>query len=124
LESKENKIPWDWSLDGRFIVYLVRTQKAADDIWVLPMTGDKKPFPLLQSEFQKRQAQISPDEQRLAYPSLESGRSEIYVVPFSPAAKEGAKPVAANGRFQPPGEPKHAGAATARSFSTWHPTAS
>jgi Tol biopolymer transport system component len=93
LESKENKIPCDWSRDGRFILYMVHTQKA-DDIWVLPVAGDKKPFPLLQSEFPKRQAQISPDERWLAYTSLESGRSEIYVVPFSPAAKEGAKPVA------------------------------
>jgi Tol biopolymer transport system component len=48
----------------------------------------------LQSEFQKRQAQISPDERWLAYTSVESGRSEIYVVPFSPAANADAKPVA------------------------------
>jgi Tol biopolymer transport system component len=93
LESKELKVPWDWSRDGRFIVYLVRTQKA-DDIWVLPMTGDKKPFPLLQSEFHKRQAQISPDQRWLAYTSIESGRFEIYVVPFSPAAEANAKPIA------------------------------
>jgi Tol biopolymer transport system component len=91
LESKEFKLPLDWSRDGRFIVYLMRAQKA-DDIWVLPMTGDKKPFPLLESEFQKRQAQISPDERWLAYTSVESGRSEIYVVPFAPA-KADAKPV-------------------------------
>src|SRR6516164_1463417 len=57
------------------------------------MTGDKKPFPLLQSEFSKRQAQISPDERWLAYTSVESGRPEIYVVPFFPAAKADAKPV-------------------------------
>ena len=56
------------------------------------MTGDKKPFPLLQSEFLKRQAQISPDERWLAYTSLESGRPEIYVLPFTPAAKPDAKP--------------------------------
>jgi Tol biopolymer transport system component len=90
LESKEFKAPWDWSRDGRFIVYSVRTQKA-DDIWILPMTGDKKPFPLLRSEFQKRQAQISPDERWLAYTSVESGRSEIYVVPFTPGSKADAK---------------------------------
>jgi Tol biopolymer transport system component len=93
LKSNEPKLPWDWSRDGRFIVYAVRKQKG-DDIWVLPMIGDKKPSPLLQSEFQKRQAQISPDERWLAYTSVESGRSEIYVVPFSPAAKADAKPVA------------------------------
>jgi TolB protein len=40
-ESKENKLPWDWSRDARFIVYNMRTQKT-DDIWVLPMTGDKE----------------------------------------------------------------------------------
>ena len=97
LESKDPKTPWDWSRDGRFIVYAVRRLTAggeADDIWVLPMIGDKKPFPLLQSEFPTRQAQISPDERWLAYTSVESGRPEIYVVPFSPAAKTDAKSVA------------------------------
>jgi Tol biopolymer transport system component len=93
LESNEQKAAWDWSGDGRFIVYTVRAPKA-DDIWALPMTGDKKPFPLLQSEFNKRQAQISPDERWLAYTSVESGRPEIYVVPFTLAAKPDSKPVA------------------------------
>src|SRR5215469_12701935 len=92
LESNEVKVAWDWSRDGRFIVYTVRSK--SEDIWVLPMTGDKKPFPLLQSEFLKRQAQISPDERWLAYTSLESGRPEIYVLPFTPTAKPDAKPVA------------------------------
>jgi Tol biopolymer transport system component len=94
LKSKEPKSPWDWSRDGRFIVYAVRSNISSDDIWVLPMTGDKKPFPLLQSQFFKRQAQISPDERWLAYTSVESGRPEVYVVPFTPAAKPDAKPVA------------------------------
>jgi Tol biopolymer transport system component len=97
LESNEAKVAWDWSRDGRFIVYMVRTPKA-DDIWALPVSnekgGDKKAIPLLQSEFSKRQAQISPDERWLAYTSVESGRPEIYVVPFTLAAKPDSKPVA------------------------------
>ena len=93
LESNEQKAAWDWSRDGRFIVYTVRAPKA-DDIWALSMMGDKKPSPLLQSEFNKRQAQISPDERWLAYTSVESGRPEIYVVPFTLAAKPDSKPVA------------------------------
>ena len=43
--------PLDWSLDGRFIAFWTIDPKTnSDDIWILPLEGDRKPFPLLQSE--------------------------------------------------------------------------
>ena len=46
------------------------------------MAGDKKPFPLLQSQFTEAYPQVSPDGKWMAYMSTETGRSEIYVKPF------------------------------------------
>src|SRR5712692_1419697 len=48
---------WDWSRDGRFIVYSRIGEQRAADLWVLPVAGDRKPFPFAQSAFHKTQAQ-------------------------------------------------------------------
>ena len=47
----EPQASWDWSADGRFILYRVLSAKTKNDIWVLPMFGDRKPYPFLQTEF-------------------------------------------------------------------------
>jgi hypothetical protein len=49
----------------------------------LPLTGDHKPFPLLQTQSGSASyGQISPDGRWVAYGSNESGRNEIFVAPF------------------------------------------
>jgi Tol biopolymer transport system component len=55
------------------------------DIWVLPMTGEKKPVPFLRTKGSAFDAQFSPDGRWVAYTSTESGRREVYVVPFDGA---------------------------------------
>ena len=79
----------DWSLDGRYITYSTIDFKTSNiDIWVLPMKGDRRPFPYLQTKFNESDSQISPDGKWLAYTSDESGRPEIYVQSFpSPGNK-------------------------------------
>ena len=49
---------------------------------MLPLSGDRKPVPLLHTPFQESQGQISPDGKWLAYHSNETGRQEVYVQPF------------------------------------------
>ena len=71
-----------WSPDGRSIVYEVSDPKTSADLWVLPLTGDRKPTALLQTQFSETHGQISPDGKWMAYTSNETGRSEIYVRPF------------------------------------------
>jgi dipeptidyl aminopeptidase/acylaminoacyl peptidase len=44
--------------------------------------GDHKARPLIESAFNKAEAQVSPDGRWLAYASNESGRQEVYVQPF------------------------------------------
>lgn len=44
--------PSGWSADGRFLAYtLVGSFPLTSDVWVLPLFGDRKPFPLVQTEF-------------------------------------------------------------------------
>jgi Tol biopolymer transport system component len=73
----------DWSRDGRYIIYT-----ASGDLWVLPMFGDRKPYPLLQTPFTERAPAFSPDGQWVAYESNASGRLEVYVRPFAPGGGE------------------------------------
>jgi Tol biopolymer transport system component/DNA-binding winged helix-turn-helix (wHTH) protein len=82
LESNMDKHPKSWSPDGRFILYSTVDPKTKVDLWVLPMSGDRKPFPFLQTEFTEVNGQFSPDGRWIAYDSDESQRSEVYVAPF------------------------------------------
>src|SRR5262249_14281473 len=59
-----------------------RNSQTKLDLWILPMSGDHKPFPFLQTVFNEQQAQFSPDGKWIAYTSDESGAPEVYVQPF------------------------------------------
>ena len=99
LKSSGTKYPYDWSQDGRFLLYAVAAQKY--DLWVLPLTGDdRKPMPYLQTESSAFQARFSPDSRWVAYTSDESGKYEVYVRPF-PAASGGKWMVSRGGGNQP-----------------------
>jgi hypothetical protein len=52
---------------------------------VLPLAGDRKPFPFLQTPFSTVRARFSPDGRWVAYTPGESGRAEVYVAPFPKA---------------------------------------
>jgi serine/threonine protein kinase len=82
LESDQAKTPTDWSADGRFLLFRSTDPQTGVDLWVLPVAGDKKPFPFLKTPFDERDGQFSRDGKWIAYESNESGRFEIYVRPF------------------------------------------
>ena len=81
-KAARNKWPDDWSRDGRYIIEGISDSKTKGDIWVLPLFGDRKPFPYLQTDFDERFAKLSPNGQWLAYTSDESKRDEVYVQTF------------------------------------------
>src|SRR5262249_36100430 len=49
------KAPQDWSRDGRFLLYSSQDPKTGTDLWALPMTGARKPFPVLATRFDEIQ---------------------------------------------------------------------
>jgi Tol biopolymer transport system component len=72
----------DWSPDGKYVLMEVSDQAGGLDLWVLPMFGDYKPYPLLNSSFNEAQGHFSPDGKWFAYISNESGRQEVYLRRF------------------------------------------
>jgi len=78
------KRPADWSGDGRYIVEATFPSfpKTGSDVWVLPLFGDKKAYPYVNTEFAETYPRLSPNGQWLAYVSNESKRDEVYVGTF------------------------------------------
>jgi hypothetical protein len=74
----------DWSPDGKFLLYAIGDLAAKGQVLALPLIGDRKPFAVTQTqpEFVTFTAKFSPDGRWLAYSSNESGRPEVYVMPF------------------------------------------
>jgi Tol biopolymer transport system component len=75
-------IPNDWSPGDRFLVYTMTDPKTLDDLWTVPLGGDRKPAPFANGNYEETSAQFSPDGRWIAYRSNETGRFEIYVQPF------------------------------------------
>jgi serine/threonine protein kinase/Tol biopolymer transport system component len=89
--------PTDWSRDGRFVL-LQRREPGTSDIWALPIGTNREPSAVVQTDFDERNGQFSPDGKWIAYESIESGRWEIYVQPFpGPGARV---PLSVNGGAQ------------------------
>jgi len=73
-----------WSPDGRYLVFNRQATQANSniEIWAMPLFGDRKAFPVIRGAFNATWPAVSPDGKWLAYTSSESGRDEVYVVPF------------------------------------------
>jgi eukaryotic-like serine/threonine-protein kinase len=102
LDKAEGRMkrPDDWSRDGRYIIEEVSNDpKTGYDIWVMPLFGDRKPFPYLHTEFNEHYAKLSPNGQWLAYVSDETKREEVYVQTFP--APGGKWQVSPNGGSRP-----------------------
>ena len=59
LEDNLDKYPDSWSPDGRFILYeSLGSSRNRHDLFVLPLTGDRKPYPFLQTQFNEADGRI------------------------------------------------------------------
>jgi Tol biopolymer transport system component len=79
--AAKGRIFTDWTGAGNLMLF----QEILDnrfDLWVMPMTGERKPAVFLKTEFDERNGAFSPGGQWIAYQSNESGRNEIYVQPY------------------------------------------
>jgi Tol biopolymer transport system component len=80
-ETQYIKYMNDWSPDGKYLSFQ-QTLQGVNEIWLLPLTGERKPIPFLQSQFAANLSSFSPNGKWLAYCSTESGEQKVYVVPF------------------------------------------
>jgi hypothetical protein len=88
-----------WSHDGRWLAFIETHPDTRDDIWVLPLEGDRRPKPFLQTRASEQSAVFSPDGRWIVYSSDESGRREVLVAAFpGPGSR---KQVSTKGGEQP-----------------------
>ena len=94
-------IPYSASRDGRWLFAMTPCDSARTscDLWVVPLEGERKPYPLLETKFREWAPAISPDGRWLAYSSNESGQRQIYVMSFPEPG--GKWQVSANGGYLP-----------------------
>ena len=86
LETPEEVYPTSWSPDGRYVIiekYALAPQPKWE-IWAVPVGSGQPPFLLVKSDSDTRAPAVSPDGKWLAFGGRDSGRYEIYVVPFHP----------------------------------------
>jgi len=82
FEAKEEaRYAADWSLDGKYLAYY-EVKQGVWSVWMLPLFGERKPYAFLQSPFNLIDPRFSPDGKWVAYCSSESGRLDVYAVPF------------------------------------------
>jgi Tol biopolymer transport system component len=97
-------MPFSISADGKLLIGHVNSiVRRGNDFWALSLTdgktGGAKPKSFLDSRSVKNDAQVSPDGHWVAYQSNESGKNEIYVVPY-PAADQ-KFPISTDGGTNP-----------------------
>jgi hypothetical protein len=74
----------DWSRDGRVALY---TPDLENTIWSVLVSGGGEPQPVVRSTAFVNEARFSPDGRWVAYNGNETGRHEVFVVPFPPTGE-------------------------------------
>ena len=74
--------PASWSPDGETLLIGYASTRIGFDIGVLSLAGDRRWEPLLQTDVNEENAEVSPDGRWVAYNSSETGRNEVYVERF------------------------------------------
>ncbi len=81
VQSHRTIYPWDWTPDGRALLY----GDGEDELWLLPLIGERKPTLFLPGHGKQVYAQFSPDGRLLAYAGEVEGRSEVLVTTVPPS---------------------------------------
>jgi Tol biopolymer transport system component len=80
----------DVSPDGRTLAFLERSAKGPGrfEAWTVALDGSRQRNALSPSTFRQSQVRFSPDGKFVALISDETGRPEVYVMPFPPTGKK------------------------------------
>ena len=82
LRTGDAMWPVSWSPDGQRLLVVTNSASTGNDIWILPLTGDREPTPLFRTPVAENWATFSPDGRWIAYSSSDTGASEVYVTRF------------------------------------------
>ena len=73
----------DWSSDGKYLLLSKGSPGTSQEVWAMPLAGDRKPFVVIpRGNYYIASPRFSPDGRWILYQSSESGRPEVYVIPF------------------------------------------
>jgi eukaryotic-like serine/threonine-protein kinase len=110
LVAEDFQLPADWRSD-RLLFVQGSGPSSNNDIWVLPLTGSRRPYPLVQSPHNDTRPKVSPNGRFFAYATDETGRFQVYVAPLpnppggvgttSSTFLPGRMPVSTNGGTSP-----------------------
>jgi DNA-binding SARP family transcriptional activator/Tol biopolymer transport system component len=101
LRLKENVFNARWSRDGKWLVFQTGAGgPGAGDILAIRPGTDTAPTPLVATAFTETSPALSFDGRWLAYCSNQSGKNEIYVVPF-PNTSAGKWAISTGGGTEP-----------------------
>ncbi|MEQ1857133.1 MAG: protein kinase [Longimicrobiales bacterium] len=90
-----------WSPDGAWFIHRTSSNlRGAGDILGHPHPRTAAPVPLVASSFTELAPMVSPDGRWMAYSSNETGRSEVFVVPF-PNTRDARWSVSVGGGSEP-----------------------
>jgi Tol biopolymer transport system component len=83
LDTQYSQFPYDWSRDGRMLVYGEDHIRTHFDLSMLPVgVPGGKPVRLVATEANERDGHLSRDGRAIAYISDKSGRPEVYYRPL------------------------------------------
>ena len=99
--SLNPQLPQAVTPDGSQLIFVEITPGRADDLMIVPLTGERRPRELIATAFRERNAAISPNGRWLAWESNKSNRDEIWVTPFPVSATNGEWKVSVQGGTRP-----------------------
>jgi Tol biopolymer transport system component len=99
VDDGRGQWPVSWSPDGKNLLVVTNTAETGNDIWVLPLGKNGKPYPFLASDAQENWAAFSPNGKWVAFSFKEAGEdTQLYVTTFPKAGRRYL--VSARGGFQ------------------------
>jgi len=81
-------LPCSWSPDGKLLACTTHDVNTQDDIWILPLEGERKPQSFIKTQAREYNPAFSPDCRWLAYSSNESGPEEIYLLQYPDSGRK------------------------------------
>ena len=99
FKSDKNKRALDWSMDAKYLLYSQKKGTGKDDVYIVAAGDSSRAEGIVVTNFDKDYPRFSPDGRWIAYQSDESGKYEIYVIPFR--GNGGKRQISLNGGSWP-----------------------